>query len=360
MVGNLISFVKKYEHYLSPGMLLLGFIIDSLTLTRADTRLDNLILFSYLLIAGVCILLLNAYDAGHFKSEKIQRLLVLLPLAIQFAFGGLFSGFTVLYSRSSSFAASWPFIAALGALLVGNEYFRSRYRRLAFQIGIYFTAIFSYLIFAIPVLLNEIGSLMFIVSGAVSLIFIGILVYLLHYISPEIIQPHKRTLPFLILGIYLGFNALYFLNIIPPIPLVLKEALPVHSLTYQGQNFIITYEEPKWYHVFSDFNPTFHRVNKNPVYIYSSIYAPADIGTTIIHEWSFYDEINNEWVGRSKLQYYITGGRQDGFRGYSLKTNVTPGKWKVTIKTKNGQILGRVKFNIVEALEKPELQTAVK
>src|SRR3989338_4457057 len=163
MFQKLKDFIHKHEKYFSPGAMLLGFIIDSLTLTRADVWLDNLILLSYLLLAGISILLLNAYAAG--RLQKLGRLIVLLPLAMQFAFGGLFSGFVVLYSRSASLMASWPFIGIIAALMIGNEYFRNRYRRLVFQIGIYFLAIFSYFIFAVPVLLNSIGPLIFIVSG---------------------------------------------------------------------------------------------------------------------------------------------------------------------------------------------------
>ncbi len=361
MVKKLIHLIEKYEHYLSPGSLVLGFIIDSLTLKRADIFFDNFILLTYLLLSGICILILNANDAGRFRNERVLKITPLLPLVLQFAFGGLFSGFTVLYSRSSSLGASWPFIGVMASLLIGNEYFRNRYKRLVFQVAIYFIAIFSYLIFAIPILANEIGPVIFILSGGISLAIVGILVYFLILFAPQMLHPYKRTLILSVIGIYAAFNFLYFSNIIPPIPLVLKEVMIVHDLKHSGgNNLTMAYEPPKWYHLFKDFDPTYHRVGNEPVYAYSSIYAPADIGTTIIHEWSYFDEAKGKWILSSKLQYPIFGGREKGFRGYSLKTNITPGKWRVSIKTKHGQVLGRVKFDIVPASSEPNTQAVVK
>lgn len=341
--------VAEYEKYFSPVALVTGFVVDSLTLTRADLWLDNLILLSYLVIAGTSILLLNAQAAGRFKNEKLQKAILLLPFAMQFAFGGLFSGFVVLYSRSASFVASWPFILTLAAILVGNEYFRNRYHRLIFQTGIYFIAIFSYLIFAVPVVLNTIGPLVFLLSGAVSLGVIALVLYSITAIARQQFQPFKRKVLLTVLAIFIIFNGLYFADIIPPIPLALKEIIIAHSIARDGfGNFAVIYEPPKWYHLFRNFNPTFHRSGNEPVYVFSAIYAPSKLKTNIIHEWSFFDESQGKWMVANKIQYSIFGGREQGYRGFSLKTNIKPGKWRVSVKTKTGQTLGQTKFKVVE------------
>ncbi|MDP3730988.1 MAG: DUF2914 domain-containing protein [bacterium] len=358
-IQKLKDLLVKYEKYLSPGAMLLGFVVDSLTLTRADVWLDNLILLSYLLLAGISILLLNAHAAG--RVQRISRLIVLLPLAMQFAFGGLFSGFVVLYSRSASLAASWPFIAIMAALLIGNEYFRNRYRRLAFQIGIYFLAIFSYLTFAVPVVLNTIGQLIFLLSGLLSLLVIYFIVRAINAFAPEQIQPFKRTILSAVLIVFAGFNFLYFANIIPPIPLALKDMFVAHQVEHlDSGDFLVTYEKPKWYHFFKDFNPTYHRFGNEPIFVFSAIYAPTDLRTDIIHEWQFFDEKNSHWVTASRLQYAIFGGRQQGFRGFSFKSNVQPGKWRVTVQTKSGQILGRIKFKVIQSSLPTEVITEPK
>ena len=41
----------------------------------------------------------------------------------------------------------------------------------------------------------------------------------------------------------------------------------------------------------------------------------------------------------------IAGGRDGGYRGYSL-TTVNSGNWRVNIETERGQLIGRVKFKV--------------
>jgi len=149
---NLKSLFQKYkeffvrnERYISGGALLLGFIVDNFTLTRIDLQFDNIVLFTYLTIAFLAIVFINFYEEGVLRGAIFERLRFLLPLAMQFAFGGLFSGFVIFYSRSASFVASWPFVLVLIALLVGNEFFKTRYTKFTFRMSVFFTALFSFL-----------------------------------------------------------------------------------------------------------------------------------------------------------------------------------------------------------------------
>jgi len=145
---RIISFYKIHEHRISSYALLLGFIVDNFTLRRIDLFFENITMISYLVIAGTSIALLNILEEKGVASLHpiFERAHVLLSLVIQFVFGGLFSAFVVFYSRSASWASSWPFILVLLGLLIGNEFFKKRYERLVFQVSIYFIALFSYFI----------------------------------------------------------------------------------------------------------------------------------------------------------------------------------------------------------------------
>ena len=134
------NFVEKYDKYLGFVALAFGFTVDNLTLTRIDLLLDNVILFTYLAIAGIAIIVINAYP-----NATVSRW---LPLVMQYAFGGLFSGYVVFYTRSGSLFGSLPFILILIFLLVGNEFFRRRYERKIFQAGMYYIAVFSFSFFS--------------------------------------------------------------------------------------------------------------------------------------------------------------------------------------------------------------------
>ena len=48
-----------------------------------------------------------------------------------------------------------------------------------------------------------------------------------------------------------------------------------------------------------------------------------------------------------KLGFKITGGREGGYRGYTYKRHVQPGEWKIDVKTKEGLVLGKISFIII-------------
>src|SRR5688572_24639422 len=118
------DFFIRYERRLASVSLLIGFIVDTLTLRRIDLLSNQLILIWYLVVLAAGIALTNIYQVSVRPPRWLERLYVYLPVIIQFAFGNLFSGFMVLYSRSTSIVASWPFLVVLFGLLIGNEMFQ--------------------------------------------------------------------------------------------------------------------------------------------------------------------------------------------------------------------------------------------
>lgn len=357
MKQRIKHFYEKYEKYLSPGALVAGFVWDNLTLQRIDLWVDNLIILMYLFIACSSIIFLNAHKAQKFKRKIFDRFAGVAPYILQFAFGGLFSVFVVFYSRSASFIKSWPFLIFLLFLLIGNELFQKKYLRLIFQMSIFFVALFSYSIFALPVLVGRMGALVFLASSFLSLLLISIIIFVLRKISPEQIKERRNLLLYTIGGIFVLFNIFYFTNVIPPIPLALKEAGVYHSVLHVGTTYELTYEKPPWYLFYEDFNPKFSWKKGEPVYIFSSVFAPTKLDTKIFHRWSYFDEMESGWVEKDKLGFSIFGGRDGGYRGYTLKYGVGPGDWKVDIITERNQVLGTVKFEVIEVQELPEFDS---
>src|SRR3989344_7046829 len=159
------AFYFRYERIISPSSFIVGFIIDNLTFTRIDFWLDNVILFFYLVVAGAGIVVVNFRNAGRLRAKPFDLAAPWITVAIQYAFGGLFSGFAVFYLRSGSLTASWPFLFIIFFLIVGNEVFRERYERIGFQASIFFLTVFSYAVFFVPIVLRKIGPLVFLLSG---------------------------------------------------------------------------------------------------------------------------------------------------------------------------------------------------
>lgn len=343
---------EEYERKVGPVAMLVGVTVDFFAFRRIDLLFDTLVLVGYLTIAALGITLVNLYEGGIIKGRVFDRLRKWLPLLIQFSFGGLFSAFFVFYVKSASFVTSWPFFVVLVFLLVGNEFFRERYMKLTFNISIYFLALFSFTMFYMPILTKNIGIGSFIISGFASLALIAIFVSLLYKAIPRRILEAKHALIWSIASIYIGVNFLYAANIIPPIPLALKESGVYHSVSRSGSTYTVRGEDKKWYESLT--HETIHITEWEPVYVFTSVFAPTDLKTPVNHHWQYKDESGN-WVTSDKLTYPIIGGRDGGYRGYSFKHAVFPGEWRVDIETESGQVIGRVRFNI----ERVDQQTAL-
>ncbi len=338
---------EKYERHIGIALMALGFIVDNLTLKRIDLPFENLVLFIYLMICLTSIIAINSYASGRLQYTFMHTMHPWLTIPMQYAFGGLFSGFFIFYSRSASFMANWPFLIMLAALLVGNELARTKYARFAYQITIFYTALFSFSIFYIPVLTKRIGADIFLLSGVVSLLGISAILFLLKNLAPERFQKSKKGIVISIAVIFFLFNAMYFTNIIPPIPLSLKAMGIYHSIKRDISSYNAYAEAPKWYQFYHDTSRVFHRYGNEPIFVFSSVFAPTDLKTPIFHRWSLYDEKSRRWIAKDRLSFSIVGGRDGGYRGYSYKQNVGTGKWRVDVVTKRNQLIGRITFTVI-------------
>lgn len=349
---RIIPWVKTNERHLSSLALILGFIVDSLTLRRVDLLLENVVLVSYLGIAAVSIIAVNLVDAERLRGSIAKVSGSLAPIALQFAFGGLFSAFFIFYTRSAALGESWLFLAFLLVLLVGNERFRERYTRLVFQMTVFFITLFSFFIFSVPVVLGVMGAWVFIVSGLVSLFVMGVLSIFLERTAPKRFLAVRRLVFVWVGGSYFVINILYFANIIPPIPLALKDSGVYHHVTRTALGSYEVLDESR---SFLETIMPYRKVRVvpgEPVYAWSAVFAPTKLSTTVLHRWQYFDEEKSSWVTTTQVPFTVSGGRDGGYRGYSLKTALAPGKWRVDVITPRGQVVGRMKF-VVEYVDTP-------
>lgn len=340
------SWFERNEKYLSIGFFSLGIIIDNLTLTRIDLLFDNLVLITYILLAILGIVLLYSAQVKR-KSHPhswVVRISRFVPFLTQYAFGGLFSGFIIFYTKSASWTTSWIFLFILIAFFIGNERFRKNYNKVDFQIGILFVAIFSFMIFFVPVVLKMMGALIFVLSGVLSISLIYLLFYSLSYFIAEIHPKREKRITKNILGIFILFNLLYLFNIIPPIPLSLKE-IGIYEYVQKDKvgEYILVEKDLPWY----SFGNYFLKVPEGQVYIYQSIFAPTNLGTDIYNIWQKFDVEKRRWISVNEVHFPLVGGRAEGYRGYSFMLNMTEGFWRVDVKTKEGLVVGRIRFEIL-------------
>jgi hypothetical protein len=353
-----LDWFTRYERRISPIAFLGGILLDNLFLTRIDVWVNNLALFSYLVVTFMCIVFVSVHEERETRSSIPSPALPFLHFIMQFAFGGLFSGYVVYYTRSASFIVSWPFMLILFVLLAGSEFSKKRYAELRFQLPVFFTALFSFAIFYLPVVLKRIGDGVFLMSGIISLVGIFFLVILLARVVPERIRAIWKVLVVSIGSIYVLINIFYFTNIIPPVPLSLKDIGVYHSVEFTSEgDYAVSYEQNQgFFSWLKRPDSDFHRAPNEPVYVYSSVFAPTDLSTKIFHRWEHYDDAKREWVITDQVSFPIYGGRDGGYRGYSLKVNILPGRWRVSVINSHGQMLGRVAFTVSEVPKQVPLQ----
>lgn len=353
-------FFHKYEKYFLPLGSLVGFTWDNYAFKRIDLWLDQAVLLFYILVVGCGIFYITLFESGRFRKISSEGRREFALFAVQFALGGLFSAFVIFYTRSASVFTSWPFLLGLLILLVGNEFFREKYQRMAYQISVYFLALFSYLIFMLPIILGTMGEEIFILSGSLAVALTFLFSLLLYYFSPVKFGEARRMVFFSVAATYLAFNVLYFANIIPPIPLSLKEGGVYHLVEKSDAGGYRVLSEAGEAYRFWQKSPELHLTAGEPVFAFSAVFSPAELDTVIFHRWSYYDESSGEWFTTDRMSYPIQGGSSGGWRGYTKKLNIFPGYWRVEVETSRGQILGRLQFEAVTASAVPKLTEYLK
>jgi len=152
---------------------------------------------------------------------------------------------------------------------------------------------------------------------------------------------------------------MYFTDILPPIPLALKDAGVYHLVARTGGGNYATLEETgHWYDFFQIYQKV-HWVPGTPLYFYSAVFAPTRLDTTIGHDWQHYDDTAGKWVDLGKVSFPIYGGTDYGYRGWSEKTALSPGLWRVDVTTDRGQVLGRTRFEIISVSTSTPMETVI-
>jgi len=336
----------KYERWLMPVTLAVGFVADYVTFVNIQINTALVILFVYWVICALAITFVYTFDAGK-MPEKYRFLRLFAPLLIQFTFGGLLSNSFIFYWFSGSIWVSWPFVLAFVILMVSNDALRRHFLKPTVQLSVFYFATFSIFSVTLPFVFNSLNPWLFVLSGGTATLLIALFILALKLIAKNETVQIKNIV--IAISVILAItNFFYFTNLIPPVPLAMREMGIYHSVIRSGSKYILTGEpESFWQKLIP--GQTVHLTSGERTYVFSSIFAPKHLNTSIVHEWQYYDEGQSKWIIKEKLSFNLFGGRREGFRGYSLKTNLPLGNWRVFVKTPRGQTLGRIKFEVKRA-----------
>ena len=153
---------------------------------------------------------------------------------------------------------------------------------------------------------------------------------------------------------------MYFTGAIPPLPLALKEAGIYHGISRVGVEYRLLTEPAAWYEAYLPYKTVFHGTEGESAYLYTAVFAPAGLSTIIFHEWQHYDQGMHSWITEQTIPFPIVGGRDEGYRGYTIKEEPALGDWRVNVMTEFGHIIGRVSFRVVTASESVPLEVVIR
>ena len=335
-----------------------GVTYDTVTLTRIDRLLDNFILLLYLMVLGILIVLKGRTDLQKIHGEPVttgkaahvlDRAEPYYPMGIQFLLGGLFSAYTIFYSQSASLTTTAVFFGVLVLLLVGNEFLHDRLSSLKLLISLYALVAFCFFTFFLPVLTGIMNWIM-VVLGAVLSLALALRVLELVYQG----QTSRARMELVKAGgpavaVVAVLIAFYFLNWIPPVPLSLKLGGIYHQVEKVDGLYHLTFEKPAWYQVMKRSDNPFH--GDGPAYCFTAVFAPVDLKTIIYHRWQYRMVMpgrssKGDFSTTDRIPIRISGGREGGYRGYTIKQHVPPGEWRVDVETEDGRVIGRVLFRV--------------
>lgn len=265
---------------------------------------------------------------------------------VSFFLGTLLSHTLVYYFRSSDMLQMWPIFLIVLLAILANEFLYGTIP----DILLFYIALTFFFIFNVPIALNRVNTYTFFVSILVSVIVTSIL----SVIIQRIYLSSKEFIMLIIFSIIFPFLVLqlYYMNYIPAVPLALGESgfySKVEKISNQNKYYYDLEEkcitEKKSLFIIKDTFCDIDQLASNEFYFFSSIISPADVSANISHVWEIYDPEKDTWVKKSEIEYPISGGREDGYRGYSEVSNISKGKWRVKVLA-DGRLVGLKKILI--------------
>lgn len=353
-MGRLQTFFARNGRHVSTLVFAGGFIVDVIMLPLLDLSEVEILFAVYLAAAALLMLGSHAFLYRSAPIGLVAALVIgVLPLSAQFFLGALLSGLLIFYTESASLSASWPFLAVLAVVFLGNEVLRKYREQFAFQMVLFFFTLYAYAIFVLPVLVGSIGTVVFMGSGIVALLIFLFFARLLRRVGGPFPPGLPRFITLSVAGIVVFVSISYFAGILPPIPLALRDSGIYHQISRMADGYALT-GEPTLRFVW---RTVVHHVPGTPLFAYSAVFAPVSLTTAIAHRWERFDGAAGTWVLENRVSFPISGGRESGYRGYSVKNDPREGAWRVVIETVNGQRIGDIRFDIENVATAPATAT---
>lgn len=341
------QFIERHLHHLSALAFVVGFVVDAVTLPSVTNTLSFYLGGTYLLVVSLLLYLRERLKQPRYRFAHKDRLISIITITNALVSGSLLSFVFVYYSRGSDLFTSWPLLLTILVVMILNEVVKDT-NRLLLDFGIYVLSLTLYSIFVVPVIMKRLGDIPFSISIGLSVFCALWFAKKLHKVADTHDIYHsfwKRSymvswgIPMLVLGLYFG-------SVIPAVPLTLAEA---NIYTHVSRN-PATGEYTFGQMAEKSINPFKERIaTYEPgkiLFFFTRIKAPIELRAKVTHVWEYYDEAKGKWLETQRISYQISGGREGGYRGYTVKDNMKQGLWRITVLVDDKRSIGSIKLRV--------------
>lgn len=358
MKKRFLHFAEEHEVKLNVLFFIGGVIYDILTLGNIDSVFSIFQQIVYLVLIGFLLYYEFLYRFTEFKIiNKLEKAWAYRDFALHFLMGALLSVYSIFFIKSSSFFSSVVFIVFMLLLMVANELKVVQQRQIGLKIALYLICLFSFFSMMSPIVFGYVGRLPFYTSVVVTAIVIGGIYKL---ISKKIsrLKVLRSGLLYPTAIVSLLFIGFYSMGWIPPVPLSVKEMGLYHNIEKNSQGeYILSYERPQW-KFWKKGDQDFTARYGDKIYLFVRIFSPTRFNDKVLLHWQ--KKVKGVWASTDKISMQISGGRSEGYRGYTYKENYSEGRWRVLVETMDEREIGRVYFDVTLSNSQMESEYNIK
>jgi hypothetical protein len=352
----------RNEGRVAAAFFIAGFIFDMLTVGRVDswaTIGQQAVYLAVITTALLQMLVEHGEPPRQPPAFVLKRWYYEYRNAlVHFLMGALLNLYAIFYFKSSSLLVSFGFLGFLVILLLANEFRRVQSLGLSFKFALLALCFLSFSAYLLPVLVGSISLPLFLASMLIGCVPLAAGAWRVGRVVPAKAALARRQILVPLGCVLIGFLGFYFFRLIPPVPLSIPFVGVYHQVERVGDSYRLTHERPIW-RFWHNGDQNFYAQPGDKVYVFFRIFSPARFSDQVQMRWQWKDPARG-WVTHDTIPIRIVGGREQGFRGYGVKSNYQPGDWKVQVETLDGREIGRVYFELAVVPESPRsFETAV-
>jgi hypothetical protein len=345
----------RHEGRVAAAFFAAGFLFDMVTVGRIDSWATIGQQAIYLTVALIALLqmLLEAdqprREPGGFIVKRWYY--EYRSALVHFLMGALLNLYAIFYFKSSSLLVSFGFLGFLVLLLLANELRRVKTAGLSFKFALLSLCFLSFFAYLVPVLVGSISLALFLLSMLAGCVPFVLAAWAIGRGSPAKSALVRRQVLLPLGCVLIGFLTFYLFRLIPPVPLSIPFIGVYHQVERTGDSYRLSHERPAW-RFWHNGDQSFLAQPGDKVYVFFRIFSPARFSDQVQMRWHWKDPARG-WTSHDTIPIRIVGGREQGFRGYGVKSNYQPGEWKVQVETLDGREIGRVYFDLEGAPPAP-------